>query len=86
MKSLETVLFDFVVQFHVGSKEDGGASWLVKGIKPLNARSILLDLRVAASSAIDKWFQDTLRRCVFVCEVAIHVVMTWFFALLFVCT
>ena len=77
MKSHETV-FDFVVQFHVGSKEDGGAVWLVKGIKPLNARSILLESRVAAASAIDKWFQDTLRRWVFVCEVAIHVVMTWF--------
>lgn len=85
MKALETVFY-FVVQFHVGSKEDGGAAWSVKGIKPWNARSILLDSRVAAASAIDKWFQDTLRRWVFVCEVAIHVVMTWFSMLFFVCT
>ena len=64
MCSLETFAFNFidcVGQFHERSDGDGGV-WLVKGVTPVNSRSIPLNSRVVVSSAIDKWFQETLMR------------------------
>jgi hypothetical protein len=50
----------------VRSEKDGGG-WLVQGIKPVSAKIILLNSRVPAVSAVEKWFQDTLLRYVHSC-------------------